>query len=272
MMATRSLCLIVLATLFVASANAQQQTAIDPKNLLVLSEQVGGGAAINTVKDFVAHGTITRFQASGETSTGQATIRGRGDDQFRMDYSSGSESLSWDVNHGNGEYKSSNRKATAKLPSYNSMNDGWLTLPYMRLATVLRDSGAEVKYVGFEASGSNSFQHIKVVRHLSKDADPKDLLSGMRTTDYYLNPSDSEIIAIVDLLHPDRRGIGMNSQGQVVTRNIQRSFFYSDFRSINGVLVPFSVTEFLAHQRIWALQLTDINFNTGQQDADFQLQ
>jgi hypothetical protein len=256
MMATRSLCLIVLATLFVASANAQQQTAIDPKNLLVLSEQVGGGAAINTVKDFVAHGTITRFQASGETSTGQATIRGRGDDQFRMDYSSGSESLSWDVNHGNGEYKSSNRKATAKLPSYNSMNDGWLTLPYMRLATVLRDSGAEVKYVGFEASGSNSFQHIKVVRHLSKD----------------LNPSDSEIIAIVDLLHPDRRGIGMNSQGQVVTRNIQRSFFYSDFRSINGVLVPFSVTEFLAHQRIWALQLTDINFNTGQQDADFQLQ
>jgi hypothetical protein len=45
---------------------------------------------------------------------------------------------------------------------------------------------------------------------------------------------------------------------------------FSDYRAINGILVPFSITERVAGQTTWTIQLSQIAFNTGLGDTDFQ--
>jgi len=37
-------------------------------------------------------------------------------------------------------------------------------------------------------------------------------------------------------------------------------------------MVPFSVSEYVGGQKVWSLQITDIKFDTGLSDSDFQLQ
>jgi hypothetical protein len=146
-----------------------------------------------------------------------------------------------------------------------------LTLPYIKLARVLQDPGIELSYVGLQSIGGTSFHQIRVIRHLSKADDPKDSFAGLRSADYYLSSTDLKIIGIVDKVHPNRLGVGFDNRYNLISKDLQHAVYFSDFRQVNGVLVPFSISEELARQRMWSLQLTDITFNTGLADADCTL-
>src|SRR5581483_11199111 len=111
-----------------------------------------------------------------------------------------------------------------------------------------------------------------VIRHFTKQRDPKDLLAQLRMTDYYLTTSDLKIIRMDDSVHPNRAAIGPDSYGHVFIRSIPRSILYSDFLTVDGVQVPFSVTEKVANQQMWTIHLNDVAFDTGPSDADFSLQ
>jgi outer membrane lipoprotein-sorting protein len=45
---------------------------------------------------------------------------------------------------------------------------------------------------------------------------------------------------------------------------------FSDYRLVNGVLAPFSITEKNSHQRTSTVQIDHMTFNQGLQDSDFQ--
>jgi outer membrane lipoprotein-sorting protein len=54
-------------------------------------------------------------------------------------------------------------------------------------------------------------------------------------------------------------------------RNQIRQIQYSDYGAVNGALIPFAISEQIANRQTWAIQLSQVSFNTGLQDSDFQL-
>ena len=52
---------------------------------------------------------------------------------------------------------------------------------------------------------------------------------------------------------------------------MHRARTFSDYRPINGVAVPFHQEEFVDGQNISKLDLTDVQFNTGVSDAEFNV-
>jgi hypothetical protein len=262
----------IFACLFLAAQVVAQSTP-DPTALLSQAIAAAGGkATIEGVRDFIAHGTVTQFRSSTQTEVGQITIKGRGDGQLRIDsVLQDGKTTSQAITNGGGQFKD----FTGKLRNIsfpNAVNAGWLTLPYLRLVAALDDSSVELSYVGLQSIKGTSFHQVRVIRHFPKEMDPKDLLSSLRTADFYLNSTDLKITGVVDHVHPERASIGITNHGKVVTRDIPRALYYSDFRPVNGVLVPFAITTEIAHQRLWSVQLTDVTFNVGLTDSDFTLQ
>jgi outer membrane lipoprotein-sorting protein len=45
---------------------------------------------------------------------------------------------------------------------------------------------------------------------------------------------------------------------------------FSAYQAVNGVLVPFSVSEFVAGQQTMAIQLSHVTFNSGLTDSVFE--
>jgi len=56
-----------------------------------------------------------------------------------------------------------------------------------------------------------------------------------------------------------------------VPRNVLRRIWYSDYRPVNGILAPFSIREEMGGQLVWKIDLDQISFNSGLQDANFDL-
>lgn len=253
-----------------AQSSESSAQNIDAKALLMNSLLSSGSQGrASTVKDFIAHGTIA---VGAQGNSGEVTLKGRGDDQFRMDYDAEGQANSWAVNKGTGQFKNVHLHKVGTIASYNVVNQGWLTMPYLRIAAALIDPGLEVKFMGSQSIDGVDAYRLRVIRHFPKQQDPKDLLSQLRTTDYYLTTSDLKIIRMDDSVHPNRAAIGLDSYGHVAIRSIPRSMLYSDFHTVDGIQVPFSITEKVANQAMWTIHLSDVTFDTGPSDADFSLQ
>lgn len=220
---------------------------------------------LSAASDFIAHGQITT-----QTRIGEATIRGKGESQFRMDMEIDGETESLAVNNGNGQFKSAHFNKTGAIPSYNARAMESLTIPCLRTASAFLDPNVEVLDEGLQPANGVSLHKIRVIRHFSKRDDPNDALAALRTADYYINP-DFTIARIDDSLRPNRAGIGLTSRGQVSILTIPRTLHFSNYRTVNGISVPFSVSEDVAQQHVWTLEVGDISFNTGQGDSDFTL-
>ncbi len=78
--------LVLLLVVFVAST-ASSQVSQDPQAVVILLSCVsaaGGATAVASVRDFSATGTAT-FYWTGSEITANATLKGRGTQQFRVD-------------------------------------------------------------------------------------------------------------------------------------------------------------------------------------------
>jgi hypothetical protein len=85
--------------------------------------------------------------------------------------------------------------------------------------------------------------------------DSNNLVSRYLDVNYFIDSSTFQIVMMQDLV-PDYA---------------PRQMRYSDFKSVGGVLVPFSISETVQGQRFRLIQLNEIKFNSGSQDSDFQL-
>ena len=79
--------------------------------------------------------------------------------------------------------------------------------------------------------------------------------------DFLVDATTYQIVAVRDALHPPIDSM----------RDIEHEIAFSDFRMVNGFLVPFNITEIVTGQMTWTLQLSTISFNTGLTNTDFQL-
>lgn len=156
-----------------ATTLAQSPPQRDPQALGLLSHSLsaaGGASAIAAVQDFTGTGSITYFWA-GQAVQGSVTLRGRGNNQFRLDATLPQGTRSWAVTDGQGSVKETNGQIS-KIVYENAMNLGALSLPYLELLAALNDSSFAVSFLGQMTVEGMSVYDVRIQKIFTTDDDP----------------------------------------------------------------------------------------------------
>lgn len=238
---------------------AAQDVIREPQAVAVVSQALtvaGGLSAINAINDFSAKGDVTYYWA--EQVKGAATVRGRGLHQFRLDASLADGQHSWLIN-GSTTYRKNPNGSTSPLPSQNSVRVATTTFPLLRLASALQDATTNIRDAGIVTHNGQQVHDIIIQKNFPIGHDPAGALSKITKAHVFIDPTTMTVQEIDDSAY------ALNGFGEY-----PHEMRFSNYKSVNGVLVPFSVTELIAGQRTMSLELTEANFNTGLTDADFE--
>jgi hypothetical protein len=268
MFGRRSFFLILQILAFAAPLVARQAAPIlsqpvqrDPQALVILKQVLkasGGDGALGAIHDLIGSGTITYFWA-GEEVQGSVTVKGRGTGQFRVDALLPEGVRTWIANNGSGSLREANGRMSPIAPHY-AVNLGSFTFPALHLLAALQDNSKSISYLGLITYHERQTYVIRVQQVVGPDIDPSGTLSRLTTKDFYIDENTLQIVSTRDQVHSkDSPGYGH-----------PHDILFSDYRSVNGLLVPFSVTDTIEGNRTFAIQLEQINFNANLTDTDFE--
>jgi len=233
----------------------------DPQGINVLTRSLsaaGGVSAITSIQDFSGIGNIIYYWSEREVP-GSATVHGRGINEFRLDANLPDGMQSWAVASWKGSLKSASGKVS-QIPAYNAISLGSLTLPFLEMANALRDSSVSVSLVDQEQLAGRSAYRIRVQKTFGAATDPRGTMSGWTAKEYFIDATTLLPAEIHNMTHPVETHL----------QSYLQEIVFTDYRSINGVVLPFSITEKIGGQTTWTIQLSSISFNTGLKDSDFQ--
>ncbi|MGC2186140.1 MAG: hypothetical protein WA637_22920 [Terriglobales bacterium] len=257
------LCLAAFILMVAPLRAAQAQTATkDPKAISVLMsaiEAAGGVETVGALKDMSASGSISYFWA-GKEVVGSVAIKGLGIDRFRFDATLPDGSLSWVVRGTTGFARDQNGKVS-QFPLHKALSADNLMFFIPRLVLWVTDPNIGVLYMG-----TTSFQGA-LVHHISIQRTPPAQLAGTTTArlsqvmskDLYIDSTSSLITRIEDQIYP----VG------TVTDPLPHSVVFSDYRTVNGIVLPFSADEQIDGVTVSRLALDVVLFNTGLTDSAF---
>jgi hypothetical protein len=227
----------------------------DPQALSVLTQALavaGGATAINAIADYRATGNIT--YSENPQLQGSVTVQGLGLNECRLDADLPNGVRSWAVTEGRLSQKDEN-SFVQLIHSQIAMHLGGLIVPYQELYFALNSPAYGIANKGQTQVNGHSVYDIQVQLISTGFARPQRLVD-FYTRDYFVDATTFQVVMTQDF----------------VPVQLPRQLQYSDFTLVKGVLVPLSVTEVVNGHQTWAIQLNQINFNTGLQDSAFVLQ
>lgn len=243
-----------IAACAVQSSGQGMDTA---KSALARMARATGWSKATVPADAVITGTITRHFSDGSSSNG-FTTKIRGLEQFR--YAEDGTSLVLVTNGAAGALVSQDGKAT-RIPAHSALSSRGLILP---MASVLSDWNSpevDITVVGPNSVNGEACVGIRLVRRHA-DSDP---LAKIRRA-----------IAPMVVWVSISRGVILraeHSRAAVDNANasMQETVDYSDYRTVNGIAVPFHQEIWIGGQHTQTFQFSSVRFNTGLTDADFNV-
>ena len=228
----------------------------DPQAVSIVNQTLsaaGGTQAVKVIASYIGTGNVTQSGAGGATVQGTVTVRGEGLNKFRMDttFPSGERS---EVIDGKTTTKDEHDVVT-KLSIQPPLSPARLIMPYLQLNAALTSINLNVIYKGVVEIGGRPTQDVQVQRIFPVGSRLNPTFTDSFNIDFFIDSSTFQIVMMQDVVQ------------KFLTRQIQ----YSDFQTVGGVLVPFSISESIRGQNIWLIQLGQISFNSGVQDSDFKL-
>jgi hypothetical protein len=257
-----SVSLVVALPVAIDAQQSQQPSPTrDQQAVSVITQclnATGGQTAIAAVADYKGTGTVTYYWAVTGGS-GSTTIQGRGTDQFRIDSSIPAGTYTMLVDRGSGEIKDVSGKIKT-LYFANAVNKGNLTFPLPELTARLEDSTVSITDGTVVTFNGRQAYRVRTVRNLPSDSTANQVVSKLTTRDFFIDQQTLQVLGTRDAAHPDSPIAG------AVTHEMQ----FSNYQTVNGVSVPFTITELVGGQTTWTIQLTQIAFNVGLSDSNFQ--
>jgi hypothetical protein len=234
----------------------------DPVLLDVLTRVVntaGGAQALAVVHDLTESGEITFHW--GEGVKGPVRIQTLGGNHLRMEADLPEGKRTWLVNDGNGTQKEANQKALP-ISSENAVNLGNLTFPIAEIAAALGDAKTDISLVGIEKNDGRSVYRLRLKGQLGLSSKPNPTLPVVK--DLLIDAFRFSILSVED------RPFRTYEAGGKPSDKPSRAIEYGDFRIVNGVLVPFSISTKLMGQPTMSIHLTRVSFNSNLGAADFE--
>jgi hypothetical protein len=225
----------------------------------------GGTQAISAVTDFTEAGTVTYPAENGVQ--GAVKVTGLRGTEFRIDAEVPGGTRSWTVHEGvvtskteKGHIFSTAVKATVPssdaFPFETPLFPSSIAFPHRQLATVSNNVDCGLTYKGIVQVDGRSVHDIELQLAAPHVGTSPQTTARARIREVFIDTSTFQIVATKETL----------------PRNVVHELHYSDYRSINGILMPFSLSEHVGGQMMWTIQLSQINFNTGLDASSFALQ
>ena len=252
------ICLI--ASGYAYSQQQKVQPVRDANALDILSRVVnaaGGAQALVAVRDLTETGNITFNWGDGVTAP--VTIKILSGNYFRMEADLPDGPRIWNVENGVGWRKQYDHLAS--ISNDKAVNLENLTYPLREVAAALADPTTAVSLVGIETLNSRSIYRVRLKGRLglTRDASPV----GPTSKDLLIDALTFDILAVNDFPFFTYQPGGKRSD--VATRMVT----FEDFKIINGIRIPFSISTKVLGQPTSSISLSEITFNSNLSDADF---
>lgn len=249
----RSLLFLTLLVLISVPIAAQQPPQRDPQALAVLSQaRAAFGPSAASLQDSVANGTITY----SDGTSGSITIKSKGT-ALRQELSLPNKQLVYIIKGGQGYTLIGGVRHDMPLhiTKYRRPNH----IPAISRIVDFLQQNTQVTYVGIENVAGNPAHHI-VLTSLPTDSTPTKVEALM---------SEFHIFVDVQSFRVVKTRSYMFSLDAVENRS-SCDTYYSDYRIVQGVVVPFRITERVSGQSYSDISLSNVTLNSGLSDSDFQ--
>jgi hypothetical protein len=245
----------------------------DPTLLDVLARIVnaaGGAPALAAVHDLTESGEITFHW--GEGVKGPVTIQTLGGNHFRMEADLPKGKRTWVVSDGSGTRKEADQKVIP-LSSENAVNLGNLTFPIAQVAAILGDPKTDISLVGIETKDGRSVYRLRVKGELGLSSKPIPTLPVVK--ELLIDALNFSILSVEDRpfrTYEAKRKLSDKTAeaDRKLSDKPSREIEFGDFRTVNGVLVPFSISTRLMGQPTLSIHLTNVSFNSNLSAEDFK--
>lgn len=206
------------------------------------------------MNDVTLAGTVERI-AGGDDETGSVTYRAVvGSNRLDLSFSSGtlSEIRSTTTSGVSGSWIDSNG-VSHSMAGHNVMTDvGWF--PLFAIAGITASPYAVLSYVGPETHDGLSVIHVAAWQLIPvASGTPPVLPQHLSQMDFYLDPTTFLPDVVAFNVHPDNNALV----------DIPVEIHFSDYRSINGVPIPFHVQKFLNYGLYLDIQFQNAVINSG---------
>jgi len=229
----------------------------DPQAITIIGQAVaaaGGIPAVMTVTDYTASGAVTYHE--NQDVQGTVTVRGLGLGDFRQDATLPTGVRSFAI--GNGQAAIKNEDGTIRQLAFRyqpSLMRSSVFIPCWQLAAALNDPMFSLTYKGTAQMDGNAVYDIRVQLMPPGPPDPNGVIAEYFGADFFIDTATFQVRMTQD----------------VVIRHFARKIRYSNYKSIDGVLVPFSIEEEINGRPSQSIQLNEIAFNGGLQESAFDL-
>jgi hypothetical protein len=257
---------VLLSLLLLAVSFGFSQTATtDPQALSYLTRSVAAmrnGASAQAITDITLTGTARRI-AGSDDETGTATLKVTADGQSSVELSfpSGVRKevrSKFDNGFPKGSWSGPDGKVH-EAALHNLMTDSTSVMPLLMLIRIAASAKPSIVDVGQENKNGASVVHLSVQ---PPQAASLSQLQPLSQTEIFLDASTLLPAALSFNIHPDN---DMNT-------NIAAEIRFSDYRAVNGILLPFHVQRLLNNSLTLDLQFQSAVLNSGLAATDFQLQ
>jgi hypothetical protein len=247
-------CVLLIAAPTYAQGNQ------DPQAVAVLTQSLnaaGGASAISAVQDYTGVGNIT-YNWAGAQVQASATVESMGVTTFRVDSSLSNGTRTWAVDGLSGVLIAPDG---TRQPSsfYNLATTGSLTLPALRVASILQSTATSIAYVGQVTINGNTAYQIHCVLPANSSAPPAPSLPAFGAFDLFIDSTSFLVDSLQETAYSDA--------------NFQISFTheidYSNYQTVGGLAAPFGITETVGGQQTWSISLSSLSFNSGLTESVF---
>jgi hypothetical protein len=246
-----------LFLLLVSAAFAQTPPPSDPQAVSLASQSIAALTAGNAISDVTLTGSVT-WSGGAVPETGTATLlaSGIGESRMNLAFPAGTWTEIRDASTGValGEWIAPSG-ASGLFAFQNCATDAVWFFP--ALGSLAAGPNVVLSYIGQETrNGGEAVQHIQSYVYQSNST-----VQHWSTMDFYLDATTLLPAAITFNAHPDN----------FATANLLVEVDFSNYQTLNGVMVPTQIQRSLQGNVLVAMTITGASFNTGLPLSDFTI-
>ncbi len=250
---------VVLFTFLPSTFYGQQSEATAVQILEQAVAASGGREACKQSADFHAAGTLSLYSAGEVVDTGNATLVGSGLKRFRLTATLADETRTWIWKDGAGFLLAKGQ--TDPIGPHNLSALEGIAFPIVKIIALLDGHSNSIQFVETLTVDGRESYRIRIIQTPKEKNDRLLLGRDSATTDVLFDKETLSIVAVEDRIYPNGH----------LRESFQHSVVYGDYRSINGVQVPFSIRERISGQLTWGLQLSSFSPGATPSSSEFQL-
>ena len=236
------------------TSTATPQTA-SVNSILLACEQTMGGKGAD--RSFYAEGEIA---LAGDSSPSQHIIwKTKGRDLFRQDVTQGENTTISIVNHGHGSR--THKSVRANLPEHTTAYFRPEYIPALSCTIDRGRAGMVAEYLGQEVVAGETADHIRfTIAPNGKDKKIDDLENLISEYHIFISIVSHRVLATRTWIFSP----------EAVQNHSSWETFFTDYRDVNGVLMPFHIENRLNGQKVRDIVLSVVREDASISASDFQ--